>query len=549
MTQQAATIESVSSKWVDTLEVIPGYSPIETAGDCWFDGERAYNAIDFFKTHLCFIEGKKAGEPFILEPWQKSIIANLFGWVRPDGTRRYRETFVFVPRKNGKTPLVAGIVNLVAFTDGEPGAQIYSAAGEREQAALTFRHAKGMIERNPALKKRSHVYRTFKSIEYYNGDCIYKALTADADTKHGLNAHLVVNDELHIQKDRDLVDTLETSTASREQPLIVHITTAGYDKHTICREKYDYACKIRDGIINDSKFLPVIYEVSEEDDWTDEQTWIKANPNLGVSVSLDYLKSACKEAQDVPAKENTFKRLHLNIWTEQETRWLSMKKWDECNDTYTAKKLLGRTCYAGLDLSSNKDITAFTMMFPLDGKCVVIPKFWIPRANAKERERRDGVPYSEWAREGYITMTEGNVVDYEYVIDDIMKECEKYKVNRIAFDRFMFEPIRQRFLRIGAPEDKFISFGQGYVSMSQPMKELENLILDGHLIHNNNPVLRWMASNVAVSQDPAGNIKADKKKSPEKIDGIVAMIMGLGIMLVEPDEPQSIYETQGLRTI
>lgn len=529
--------------------MIPGYSPIETAGDCWFDAERAQLCIDFFQEHLCFIEGEKAGQPFDLEPWQQSILANLFGWMRPDGSRRYREAFIFVPRKNGKTPFVAGIVDMVAFVDGEAGAQLYAAAGEREQAALTYRHAAGMIARNPELAKRSRAYRTFKSIEFYDGDCVFKALSADADTKHGLNAHLVVNDELHVQKNRDLIDTLETSTASRRQPMIIHITTAGFDKHTICYEKYSYAEKVRDGSIDDPKFFPVIYEALEDDDWTQEETWRKANPNLGVSVSLDYLKSACKEAQDVPAKENTFKRLHLNIWTEQETRWLSMSKWNACDEKCDETKLFGKPCFAGLDLSSNKDITAFVMAFQVDNSVVLIPRFWIPKANATERERKDGVPYSVWERQGFLTMTDGNVIDYEYVIDDIMKDYEKFDVRGTAFDRFGFEAVRQRFIRVGADESKFISFGQGYLSMSPPMKELEKLVLEGAIVHNDNPVLKWMASNVAVLQDPAGNVKTNKDKSSEKIDGIVAAIMAIGLMTIDPGPETSVYEKRGIIAI
>lgn len=537
----------ISAKWDKLLRLIPGYDPIETARDCWFDESAADKACDFFTDELCLIEGTKAGQPFTLEDWQKCIVGNLFGWMRPDGTRRFREAFIFVARKNGKSPLVAGIVNYVAFCDGEPGAQLYSAAGEREQAALVFRHAAGMINRNPELKKRSKIYRTFKSVEYYNGDTIYKALSADADTKHGLNAHLVINDELHIQRNRDLVDTLETSTASRRQPLIIHITTAGFDKHTICYEKYDYACKVRDGIIDDIKFLPVIYEIDEGDDWTNERVWEKANPNIDVSVSRDYLRSACKEAQEVPAKENTFKRLHLNVWTEQETRWLSMDKWRACPELNV--NLIGRTGFAGLDLSQNKDITAFVMLFEVDGKFVVVPRFWIPRERAHERENRDGVPYTQWARDGFITMTEGNVIDYDFVVDDVIKDFEKYDIRGTAFDRFGFESVRQMFIRRGVGEDKFVSFGQGFISMSQPMKELENLVLSGQLVHNNNPVLTWMASNVAVKQDAAGNVKPDKDKSTEKIDGIVALIMAVGLAGTMEEVRDSVYENRGVRVI
>ena len=542
--KKRASKSQITLSWRKILQANPKFDPIATAGNCWFDAEAAAKAISFFSDHLCFIEGEKAEQPFVLELWQKSIIANAFGWKRPDGTRRFREVFIFVPRKNGKTPFVAGIINYIAFCDNEPGAQIYSSAGEREQAALTFRHASGMIIRNPELNKRCRIYKTYRSIEFYDGDTIYKALSADADTKHGLNAHVVANDELHIQPNRDLIDTLATSTASRRQPLILHTTTAGFDKHSICYEKYDYACKVRDGIIKDEKFLPIVYEIDEDDDWTDEKIWHKANPNLGVSVSLDYLRSACKEAQDVPAMENTFKRLHLNVWTEQETRWLSMDKWRACpvcNDV----DLSDCVGFGGLDLSANKDITAYVAVFEKNGLYYVRPKFWIPADSAHEREKRDGVPYTTWAKQGFITMTPGNTIDYEFVVDDVLKDFEQYNIQNVAFDRFMFESVRQRFLKLGAGQEKFVSFGQGFVSISQPMKDTETLILSGKLVHNNNPVLTWMASNVAVSQDAAGNVKPDKDKSIEKIDGIVALIMAIGLMNISAVKPKSVYETRG----
>ena len=300
---------------------------------------------------------------------------------------------------------------------------------------------------------------------------------------------------------------------------------------------------VRDGLIKDSKYLPVIYEVEEVDDWTSEKIWHKANPNLGVSVSLDYLKSACKEAQDIPAKENTFKRLHLNIWTEQETRWLAMDKWRACPELEL--DLTGQKCFAGLDLSSNKDVTAFVMVFKYNDGFIVLPKFWIPKDNAHDRINRDRVPYDVWARDGFLTMTEGNVVDYAVIEKDILELCSKYDLQGMAFDRFGFEAIRQRFVGLGVPEDKMISFGQGFVSMSQPMKDLEKLVLSENLIHNNNPVLDWMASNVSVKQDEAGNIKPDKKKSIEKIDGIVALIMAIGLATTKPEQQPSIYETRG----
>lgn len=527
---------------MQTLEqnlLLPGYDPFESAGDCRFDEEAADRATGFFRDELVLIEGKCAGQPFELQPWQAAVVSNLFGWKRPDGTRRYREAFIFVPRKNGKTPWCAGIINYVAFCDGEPGAQIYSSAGEREQAALVFRHASGMIARNPKLAKHSRVYRTFKSIEV-GTSTIYKALSADADTKHGLNAHLVINDELHVQPNRDLIDTLETATASRTQPLIIHITTAGFNKNSICFEKYDYACKVRDGIIDNPYFLPVIYEAGEDDDWTDEETWKKANPNLGVSVEIDYLRQACKEAQEIPAKENTFKRLHLNIWTEQDVRWLSKEVWDDCGVAFTEDDLVGQECYGGLDLSSTTDLSSFSLYFPETGHALTYP--FAPQENAKRRSDRDRVPYLEWAKTGNLTLTPGDVIDYEHIRVLINRLAEKFDLKSIAIDRWNSVQITTQLTDDGF---KVVPMGQGYASMTAPTKELEKLVLERAIKHNFHPTMDWCVSNVSVEQDAAGNLKPSKKKSTERIDCVVSLINAVAGFLIEPAKT-SVYETRGL---
>jgi phage terminase large subunit-like protein len=526
------------------LKRIPGYNPYDTAGECTYDSESAETAVGFFSDHLQFIEGDKAGQPFKTEEWQNCILRNIFGWKRPDGTRRYRTIFIEVPRKNGKTPFTAGIVNYVAFCDGEHGAQIYSAAAEREQASLVFRHASGMIVRNPDLEKRSKIYKTFKSIEYYNGDVIYKALSADADTKHGLNAHCIIVDELHVQPNRDLVDTLVTSTASRSQPLLIHITTAGFDKNSICYEVYDYACKVRDGIIEDPYFLPVIYEADAEDDWTDEAVWRKCNPNLEVSVSLDYLREQCKKAQDIPAYENTFKRLHLNLWTEQDVRWLSQSKWNEC--AVPEISLEGLPCYAGLDLSSTKDLSAFVMVFPHNGNFYIIPHFFVPKENANARENRDKVPYGQWYKQGYIHYTEGDVVDYDYIHKTINDLADTYRIKQIGVDPWNASHIMTQLMGDG---HNVVKFRQGFQSLSAPSKKLEQLILSGELCHFAHPVMDWCVSNVSIEIDAAENIKPSKKKSTERIDGVVACVMGLGLAITDEIKQNSIYETRGVLAI
>lgn len=526
----------------EVIRLIPGYDPFAHCGECWFDAQAAERVVRFFATYLTHVKGKLARKPFTLEPWQVAIVANLFGWKRPDGTRRYREAFVFIPRKNGKTAMVAGLVNYALFWDGERGAEIYSAAADRDQARLVFEQAKGMVLQNKRLASHSKVLGN--SIVRESIGSYYRALSAEANTKHGYSVHFAVIDELHAQPDRELVDVLATSVGARTQPMIVHITTAGYDRHSICYEKYDYACKVRDGIINDPYFLPVIYEALAEDDWTKEATWYKANPNLGVSVSLEYMERECQRAKDSPAYENTFRRLHLNQWTEQDVRWLSMEKWDACNIAH--RDLNGRECFIGLDLSSTTDLTAMAAVFPdRDGTRDVLAKFYVPEEKAHERELRDRVPYVLWGKQEYLTMTPGNVVDYEYIRRDLLDMAKRYRIRKVSIDPWN---ATQLAVQLGQDGFEVEECRQGYHTLSAPSKQVDAMVASGKYRHSGQPVLRWCASNVAVEQDAAGNIKPSKKKSTERIDGIVALVMAEGQAMVNLQQ-QNYYESHDVEFV
>lgn len=533
------------SSLADTLRLIPGYDPFETAKESWLDEDAAQQAIDFFHECLRHVEGAVAGQTFLLEPWQQAIIGNIFGWKRHDSSgrvvRRYREVFLYVPRKNGKTPLAAGICNYMLFCDGEPGAQIYSAAAEKEQATLLYRHAKGMIEQEPELAGRARIYRAHKSIVLNDDEAsVYRVLSADADTKHGGNPHLVLIDELHAQPNRELVDVLETSMSSqnRSQPLLVHITTADFDRPSICNEKHDYASKVRDDVIVDEAFLPIIYEATADDDWTDPETWRKVNPNFGVSVSEDYLIRKCEKAKNEPTFENTFKRLHLNIRTKNEVRWIKPEAWSACGGPVDESALAGRKCYGAMDLSTKIDLSAFVLLFPPDDNDPlwrVLPRFWIPADNARERERRDRVPYETWVRQGFIQATPGNVIDYDFIKQQIKEDAVRFQVEEIAYDPWNATQIALQLQDDGAT---MVEFGQGFRSMSEPTKELEKLIAGKELAHGGHPVLKWMADNAAAEQDAAGNVKPSKRKSKDRIDGIVALVMSLGRALIRPEESE-----------
>lgn len=458
--------------------------------------------------------------------------------------RRYRVAFIAVPRKNGKSFLAACVALYLLFCDCEPGAEIYSAAADRDQAALIFDVAKQMIESEPALAKRCEVYR--RSIVVPSTSSVYRVLSSDAPTKHGLNPHGVIFDELHTQPNRELYETLETGTGARRQPLILIMTTAGYERESICYEKWQYALKVRDGIVKDDSLLPVIFAADERDDWTSPRTWKKANPNLGVSVKRRYLEDQCKEAEEQPAKENTFRRLHLNQWTEQAVRWMPMDKWDACGlIPFTFDDLLGEECYGGLDLASTADIAAFAMLFPPTDERPMwcnLWRFYVPEEAATKRSRRDGVKYTEWIREGLIQATPGQVTNYDFVRNDIRRLGEQFNIREVAFDRWNATQLTTQLAEDGF---EMVAFGQGFQSMSAPTKELMKLVLSKTYAHGGNKVARWMASNVAAKQDPAGNLKMDKAKSLDKIDGLVASAMALGRAMVHPTGG-SIYDTEGI---
>jgi phage terminase large subunit-like protein len=512
----------------------------------YFDEQAAQLAIRFFERLLHHSKGEWAGQPFLLEEWQRDeIIRPLFGWKRRDnGTRRYRTAYIEIPRKNGKSTMSAGIALLLLFADDEPGAEVYSAAADRDQAGIVFEEAKRMVEASPELSSRAEVYK--RSIIVPGTYSAYRVLSADAYTKHGLNAHGVVFDELHAQPSRELWDVLTTSTGARRQPLVVAITTAGFDRQSICWEQHEYARQVTEGIIKDPAFFAYVKAADQDEDWLDEQVWFKANPNLDVTVKMDYLRNEARKAQMTPAYQNTFRRLHLNQWTQQETRWLSLDAWDVCGAPFDSKLLEGAPCYGGLDLASSSDIASLVLCFPSEPgeeeRYAWLPFFWIPEENMIERVRKDRVPYDAWVREGLITATEGNVIDYGYIIRDIESLGERYDIREIAFDRWGAFQMSQALEGAGFT---LVGFGQGFASMADPTKELLRLVLGQKLAHGGHPVLRWMADNMMVSTDAAGNVKPNKAKSREKIDGIVAGIMGLD-RAIRHEAAGSVYEERGL---
>lgn len=492
-----------------------------------YDKASADYAVAFIQA-LCHTKSVWAGKPFELIDWQEQIIRDVFGTLKSDGCRQFNTAYIEIPKKQGKSELAAAVALLLTCGDGEQGAEVYGCAADRGQASIVFEVAADMVRMCPALRKRVKILASTKRLIYLPTGSFYQVLSAEAYSKHGFNTHGVIFDELHTQPNRKLFDVMTKGSGdARMQPLYFLITTAGDNQNSICWEVHQKALDIIDGRKNDPTFYPVIYGAAQEDDWTDPNVWKKANPSLGITVGMDKVRAAFESAKQNPAEENSFRQLRLNQWVKQSVRWMPMDKWDACSFPVDEKLLEGRVCYGGLDLASSTDITAFVLVFPPadeEDKYCVLPYFWIPEDNIDLRVRRDHVNYDLWQKQGYILSTEGNVVHYGFIEKFIEKLGEKYNIREIAFDRWGAVQMVQNLEGMGFT---VVPFGQGFKDMSPSTKELMKLTLEGKLAHGGHPVLRWMMDNIFIRKDPAGNIKPDKEKSTEKIDGAVATIMAL----------------------
>lgn len=500
-----------------------------------------------FIENLCHTKGIWAGKKFELIDWQEQIIRDLFGIVKKNGYRQFNFAYIEIPKKQGKSEIAAAISLLLTCGDCEQRAEVYGCAADRQQASIVFEVAADMVRMCPALARRTKILDSQKRIIFLPTNSFYQVLSAEAYSKHGFNVHGVIFDELHTQPNRKLYDVMTKGSGdARTQPLYFLITTAGTDTNSICYEVHQKAKDILEGRKKDPTFYPVIYGANEDDDWTDPEVWAKANPSLGITVSIDKVQDACNSAKETPSEENAFRQLRLNQWVKQAVRWMPMDKWDSCAFPLDLEALKGRVCYGGLDLSQTTDITAFVLVFPPldeDDKYQILPFMWIPEECMDLRVRRDHVPYDEWHKQGFLETTEGNVIHYGYIEEFIEELGKIYNIREIAFDRWGAVQMAQNLEDIGF---KVVPFGQGFKDMSPPTKELMNLTLDQKIAHGGHPVLRWMMDNVFVRRDPAGNIKMDKEKSTEKIDGAVATVMALDRAIRCGNGSVSIYDDRGL---
>lgn len=514
----------------------------------WWDTDAADRAARFFPRFLKHSKGEWAGKTFVLSSFQHDdIIRPLFGWKRKDGSRRFREAYIEIPRKNGKSELAAGIALLLTVADGEVGAEVYSSATKKDQAKIVHNQAKNMLRQSRRLRRVANIYAN--AIQCPRLGSTFLPLGADASTLDGLDTHGNIIDEIHAHKNRDVYDVMVTSMGARRQPLTVVITTAGrYDETSIGWELHAYATNVLERTLDDDELFAYIAAADKDDDFTDPAVWAKANPNLGVSIKSAYLERECKKARESAAYENTFRRLHLNQWTQQVVRWLKIDAWNACpSDPIDRADLVGRPCYGGLDLSSTMDLSALCWVFPGDDDDDpprYLWRLWMPADNLENRRDHDRAPYTHWRDAGHITATPGNVIDYGWIRKDIVDDATEFDVQAIAYD-----PWSAMQLAIELQDDDGLVMEQcrqGFATMNAPTKEFGRLVASGRLAHGDHPVLRWMASNVSVKQDEAGNLKPDRKASG-RIDGIVAGIMATGRMMLGGDGA-NVYSTMGVRT-
>lgn len=526
-----------------------------------FDLERADRPVRF-ASKLKHWEGSFAGKFFEPMLWQKFILGSVFGWIRKDnGRRRYRYAYIEIPRKNGKSFLAAVVALYMLVADKEDGAQVYSAATKKEQAKIVWECASNIAEKSGIKQITKH----WLSLRVKSTNSVFKPMAAEARKEDGLNPHCAVCDELHEWPSRDLWDVIEDAFGARTQPLLFAITTAGYNQEGICWQQHTHVVNILDSVVNnglyqDETYFGFIADLDEDLldpkkgghplNWTEPKFWAQANPCLGEAKQEDYILDQVNKARLMPSKENAVKNKQFNIWTQAETKWLDMMKWDECNALEVdAKRLERLKCYSGLDLSSTNDITAHVLAFPPNGvydEWSVLTHFYLPKDNLHKRSKQDRVIYEDWVRQGWITLTPGDLIDLDFVFTDALRLKGRYNIVSCGFDPWKAVEIATKLESEGL---KMVQMRQGHQTLGPPSRFLELGVLKTQFRFNRNPVLRWMAGNTAGLRDSNDNVRPDKSDHNKRIDGVVALVMALGQGIVDAPARKSKYETQGLLVV
>ena len=496
-------------------------------GAVQLDREAADRVFRFFSVLRHTKTRQWAGRQFLLTGWQAFVLLNLFGLIgAATGLRVYRIAYIQIARKNGKSTFAAGIALYLLTYDGEIGAEVYSAATKKDQAKIVWKDAREMVRQSPGLRQILGVREGVSNIYYTDQGAKFEPVGQDADTLDGLNPHGVVVDELHAHKSRAMWDVMITGMGARLQPMQLAITTAGVDFDGVCYEQRDYGVKVLEEVVEDREYFAFICELDDGDDWLDEDNWRKGNPNLGVSVRLEELRTAAKRAAAIPSQQNDFRTKRLDEWTQQQTRWLDMEAWRALPQEEVP--FVGRKCFAGLDLSSTRDVSALVLVFPPDQYVktwALLPFMWVPHAAVLRAKQERRAPYDAWVRDGWLNETPGNVIDYDFIRAKVQDLGELYRIKEIGYDPYN---ATQLIVQLESDGFSMVKMRQGVQTLHAPCKELERLITAGEINPTRSPVLRWMASNVTVIRDSNGNMKPSRENERLKIDGIVAAIMGLG---------------------
>lgn len=515
-----------------------------------FDEDKAARA-EYFVSCLRHTKGKWAGKPWAWVPWQRDLIRTLFGTVDADGLRQYQTCFVAIPKKNGKSEMAAAIGGLLTLADFESGAEVYSAAADRAQAALCFDVFAQMCRQSQVLSDRVKILDSQKRVVVPETHSFWRVLSAEVATKHGINPHGVIFDELHAQPHRRLYDTLMVGTgAARSQPLRFIITTAGNDRNSICYEVWDYARRVSRGEIDDPRFLPLIYELGDDEDWENPSNWARVNPSLGYIFDEAKLADEYKDARRSPASENSFRQLRLNQWVRQEVRWIDMASWRACRADIDEAALAGRPCYVGLDLAAVSDCNAMVLAFPGDDgglPLTLVPRLWIPREAAEKQERLYNTPWSAWARQGAVTIMPGRVADQDMISAQLFADAERFGVREVAYDEWGAFKLMTDIGKQNPPFE-LVPMRQGMKTLSPPAKEFERLVIESKIRHPGNPVLDWMVESAEIIQDANQRIRPVKpdRARAEKIDGVMAMLMAIQRAVAHQEGYRSAYETDGV---
>ena len=507
-----------------------------------FSRQHAERAINFIEK-LRHVKGKWAGQYLKLEPWQHFIIWNIFGWLMAGTmTRRFTEAYVELARKNGKSTLAAGIALYLEFADKEIGAEVYSVATTRDQAKICFKYAQDMVRYSDL---RNHAVVTRDAIAYEPLGCTYKPLSSDARNLDGCHSHGVIVDEYHAHRTDEVYDVMQTSMGARQQPLMLIITTAGLNTSVPCYAYRKTITQVLDGSLQADRNFAIIYTLDDLEEVDDPTKWIKANPCYGVSLSEEWLADQYDKMKREPSKIANIMTKSFNVWMDAPTVWIPDRVWAEIESIVPEEDLLGKPCVGAIDLAAINDYCAFVQLFNEQGRYQFKWRFYIPEDKYTQRYnlQRENANIEEWVRKGYIVVTPGNVTDYEYIINDILYATSTYQVTSIAYDPWNATSIVPKLVEIGANMQPFTQTISNYAG---PTKEFERIVGLGIVDHYDNPVARWMLSNVVIREDVNGNKRPDKAKSSEKIDGIVAAIMALGQMMSDANSSSSIYESRGL---